>query len=91
MDVTSKKSIPLPTPSQHLLGGTNRQTSYFWTSLILLMLFKNIYTFIYLFLAVLGLHCCMGSSLVAVSSGYSLDEVCGLFIVEASVAAEHRL
>ena len=55
------------------------------------MLFKNIYTFIYLFLAVLGLHCCMGSSLVAVSSGYSLDEVCGLFIVEASVAAEHRL
>ena len=55
------------------------------------MLFKNIYTFIYLFLAVLGLHCCMGSSLVAVSRGYSLDEVCGLFIVEASVAAEHRL
>ena len=91
MDVTSKKSIPLPTPSEHLLGGTNRQTSYFWISLILLMLFKNIYTFSYLFLAVLGLRCYMGSSLVAASRGYSLVEVCGLLIVVASVAAEHRL
>ena len=53
--------------------------------------FKKLYTFIYLFLAVLGLLCCVGSSLVAVSRGNSLVEVCGLFIVVASVAAEHGL
>ena len=40
--------------------------------------FKN--NFIYLFLAVLGLHCCAGFSLVAMH---------GLLIAEASVAAEH--
>ena len=34
-----------------------------------------IYKFIYLFLSVLGLHCCMGFSLVAMSRGYSLVAV----------------
>ena len=44
---------------------------------------------IYLFLAVLGLCCCGGSSLVAASSGPSLAELCSLLIKVASVGAEH--
>ena len=43
----------------------------------------------YLFSAVLGLQCCVGFSLLVVS--YSLAVVHGLLIVEASLAAEHRL
>jgi len=50
---------------------------------------KNIFT--YLFLAVLGLHCCTNFSLVAVSRGYSLVAVHGLLIVVASLVAEHGL
>ena len=46
--------------------------------------------FIYLFLAVLGLHCCSGFSLVT-SRGYSLVAVHGLLIVVASLAAEYKL
>ena len=47
--------------------------------------------FIYLFMAVLGLHCCTQLSLVAVNEGYSLVAVCGLLIAVASSVAEHRL
>ena len=47
--------------------------------------------FIYLFLAVLGLRCCMGFSLVAASRGYSLVTVCGLLIVVAFLVVEHTL
>ena len=36
----------------------------------------------------LGLHCCADFSLVAVSRGYSLVEVCGLLTVAASLAVE---
>ena len=39
----------------------------------------------YLFLAVLGLHCCVGFSLVVASGGYSLVAVHGLRIAVASV------
>ena len=52
---------------------------------------ENLY-FIYLcisLLAVLGLHCCAGCSLVVVSRGCSLIVVCGLLIAVASLAAEH--
>ena len=52
---------------------------------------ENLY-FIYLcisLLAVLGLHCCAGFSLVVVSRGCSLIVVCGLLIAVASLAAEH--
>ena len=45
----------------------------------------------YLFLAVLGLHCCSGFSLVVTSRGYSLVAVQGLLIVVASLAAEYKL
>ena len=43
-----------------------------------LMLLKDI--FMYLFLIVLGLRCCASFSLVVASRGYSLVEVCSLFI-----------
>ena len=48
------------------------------------------YNFLYLFLAVLDLHCYAGFSLVSVSRGYSLVE-CGLLSVVSSLVAEHRL
>ena len=44
-----------------------------------------------LFLAVLGLHCCVGFSLVAESRSYSVAVGHRLLIVVASLAAEHRL
>ena len=46
---------------------------------------------IYLFLAVLGLRCCTGFSLVAVSGGYSLVAVLELLIAMASLAVGHGL
>ena len=42
-------------------------------------------------LTVLGLRCCSGFSLVAVSRGYSLVVVRGLLTEGASLAAEHSL
>ena len=46
--------------------------------------------FIYLILAVLGLHCCSGFSLVVVSRGLLSIAVCRLIAV-ASLVAGHRL
>ena len=54
-------------------------------------LLKKIILFIHLFLAVLGLHCCSGFSLVVMSGGYSPAAVRGLLIVVASLAAEYEL
>jgi len=51
--------------------------------------FKN--NFIYLFLAVLGLLCCTGFSLVAEFRDYSPVAVCRLLIAVASLVAEHGL
>ena len=39
----------------------------------------------------LGLHCCVGCSLVVVSGGYSLVAVHGLLTVVASLVVQHRL
>jgi len=39
----------------------------------------------YLFVAVLGLHCCRGFSLIVVSRGYSLVVVNGLLVEAASL------
>ena len=47
--------------------------------------------FIYLVLAVLGLFCCVGFSLVAESGDYSLVPVHGLLIAAASPVSEHGL
>ena len=43
-----------------------------------------------LFLALLGLRCCAGFSLVAASRGSSPGAVHGLLIVVDSLVAEHR-
>ena len=47
--------------------------------------------FVHLFLAVLGLGCCAGFSLVVASGGYSLFVVLRLLIGMASLVAERRL
>ena len=47
--------------------------------------------FIYLFLAVLGLHSCKGFSSVVASGGYSPVVVCGLLVAVAPLVVEHRL
>ena len=49
------------------------------------------YFLIYLFLAVLSLHHCVGFSLVAASKGYSLVVARRLLIVVASLVVEHGL
>ena len=53
--------------------------------LFLKILFFNI------FLAVLGLCCCAGFSLVMASGGCSLGAVCRLLIAVASLVMEHGL
>ena len=45
----------------------------------------------YLFMAKLALHCCLGSSLVATSRAYSLVAVHKCIIVVASRVVEHGL
>ena len=45
----------------------------------------------YLFVAVLGLHCCLGFYLVVGSEGYSLVVLGKLLIVVASFVVEHGL
>ena len=50
-----------------------------------------VYSFIYLFLTLLGLHCCTGFPLVVASGGSSLAVVCGLLIAVASLVAKHQL
>ena len=47
--------------------------------------------FIYLFLAVLGLRCCAGFSLVAESGCYSAAVLHGLPTAVASLVVEHGL
>ena len=44
-----------------------------------------------LLMAMLGLHCCLGFSIVAASRGYSLVAAHGLLIATASLVAEHGL
>ena len=50
-----------------------------------------IYNLIYLFLAVLGLRCCSGFSLVAASRGYTLVAAWGFLPAVASPCVEHGL
>ena len=56
--------------------------------LLFFFLLKNIIVLFIFGWAGLGLHCCMGFSLVVVSGGYSLVSVHGLC---SSWALEHRL
>ena len=62
----------------------NQQCLLWLPETIALNIYLNFFLFIYLFWAVLGLHCCMGFSLVSESVGYSLVAVCGLLIEVAS-------
>ena len=55
----------------------------------LLLFFYILKLFICLFLAMLSLYSCMGSSLVAASGGYSLVAVSKLPIAVASLVVEH--
>ena len=55
------------------------------------VIYLFILNFIYLFLAMLGLYCCMDFSLVVVSRVYSLVAEHELLIVVTSLAVEHRL
>ena len=57
----------------------------------ILLTMQDIYFFNNFILAVLGLHCCVGFSLVVESRGYSLVAVCGLLIAMASLIEEHSL
>ena len=57
--------------------------------LFFLSLFKN--DCIYVFVAVLGLPCCTGFSLVVESEGHSLAVACRLLIAMAPLAVEHAL
>ena len=54
-------------------------------------LFVFFFHFIYLFLALLSLLCCMGFSLVVASGISSLVAVLGLLIAVASLVEEHGL
>ena len=49
------------------------------------------YKFIYLFLAALGLRCCVRTFSSCSEQGLLFVAVCRLFIAVASVVAEHRL
>ena len=55
------------------------------------MIDRCIFYYLFLFWAVLGLHCCMGFPLDVASRGYSLVMVCWLLIAVASLVVEHRL
>ena len=57
----------------------------------LCLIFKSFYLFVYLFLAVLGLHCCVQVFSSCDSRDYTLAAMCGLLIVVTSVFAEHRV
>ena len=58
-------------------------------SIHILLFLKNSFT--YLFMAVLGLHCCEGFSLAAARRDCSLVAEHGLLLVVPSLVSEHRL
>ena len=51
---------------------------------------KSFYILLYLFWGMLGLHCCVGFSVVGESRGYFLVVVHRLLTVVASLVADHR-
>ena len=67
--------------------GTQTQPKPMFFFFLIVCYLKNIY----LFLAVMGLYCCVSFSLVAASEDYSLVAACKLLIVVASFIAEHGL
>ena len=67
--------------------GTNKQTK----KSLFYLFFKKIILFIYLFLAVLGLHCCARTFSSCGERGLLFVVVRGLLIAVASLVAEHGL
>ena len=66
----------------------SRVNTKIWSRIIIIFLINE---FIYLFLAVFGLHCCTQAFSSCGEWGLLFVEVCGLLIVVASLVAEHRL
>ena len=56
-----------------------------------LFFFNKFILFIYLFMAVLGLHCCVWAFSSCSEQGLLFFAVCGLLIAVASLVAEHGL
>ena len=61
----------------------NLQYTKFLKIILFIQAFLN-----FKYLVVLGLHCCMSFSLVALSRGYSLAEMCGRLSVVVSLVAK---
>ena len=76
-------------PIHHLIVGVYSFLSVFFFN-DFFFLNKFIY-FIYLFLAALGLCCCVWASSSCGERGLLFVAVCRLLIVVASLVAEHRL
>ena len=70
---------------------TGRDTPEFYFSIFSSVFFKLNYLFIYLFLAVLGLHCSAQVSSSCGERGLIFVAVRGLLIEVASLLAEHSL
>lgn len=47
--------------------------------------------FFFFLMAILGLCCCVGLSLIVASRSYSPAVMCGLLIIVASLTVEHRI
>ena len=60
-------------------------------AIVINQIFKNFYLFIYLFLAVLGLRCCVQAVSSCGEQGLLFIAVCRLLIAMASFVAEHEL
>ena len=71
-----------------LVSGTQQSHSVIHICILILL---QILFFYDLFLAVLGLLCCMGFSLLSASRGYCLAVLLGLLIAVDSLVAEHGL
>ena len=61
------------------------------TACFLFIYFKNVFIFIYLFLAALGLRCCTWAFSSCSERGLLFVAVRGLLIAVASLVAEHGL
>ena len=63
----------------------------FFLMFLIVGFFFNLFILIYLFLAVLGLRCCVWAFCSCGERGLLFVAVCGLLIVVASLVAEHGL
>ena len=69
--------------------GSSRITEGFLFGWFVVAVFINLYSFIYLFLAALGLHCCARAFSSCRDRGLLFVVVHGLLIAVASLVTEH--